>query len=215
MPTTVKWRVQGKRLASWCGAILVSLLFTEGVLRVVDEASELEQFLSIDFENGNFVPDAERFWRLNPTGKKYLANKAGLRGWWPDRDKLDNELRILCIGDSCTFGHGVRCEDAYGMRLERLLQERLPGHVVRTVLGALPGYSTKQSLALLERHAGDLRPNLTVFYCGTWNDYVPAMLHNDDEWMRRRNSLLKQSRVAQLIERFAQAQVCARLHRGP
>src|SRR5690606_24017420 len=130
-------------------------------------------FLSAeDFAAGAIRSDAECFWRLSARHPE--ANEHGLRGpWWEPR-KTAAELRVLAVGDSCTFGWGVDWEHTWAVRLERLLQAALPDRVVRSGLLALPGYTVFQDHRLLRRLLPAAAPDVVVFYCGAWNDHVPA-----------------------------------------
>jgi hypothetical protein len=70
---------------------------------------------------------------------------------------------------------------------------------VRTVLAAVPGYSTHQSRVLLDRYAAALQPDVTVLYCGAWNDYVPAVQRSDAEQAARMHG--GSLRVLRILER--------------
>lgn len=76
------------------------------------------------------------------------TNSAGFRGAEP----LPGA--ILCLGDSTTFGWGVDEEQAWPAELAALLGKP-------TVNGGVPGYSTVQGLATLDR-ALALRPRVVV-----------------------------------------------------
>ena len=178
------------------GSVVVALVVAEVVLRALDLPRADKWLPGGDNTEGEFLVDPDLFWRLAPEGHQYFVNAHGLRGPWPRPDRHPNELRIVCIGDSCTFGTGVRIDQTYGHRLEDKLQDRLPGRYVSATLLALPGYSTLQNRLLVERHAEDLRPDVSVLYCGAWNDFVPAMGLRDSE--RRSGSSL---RLARLLNR--------------
>lgn len=165
-------------------ALGIGLVAVEALLWLFGLPADEVPFLGVDFESGTFTADPERFWRLDQRSTTYAVNEAGLRGWWPASEKRPAEYRIVCVGDSTPFGAGVRYEDTFGMRLERLVQAALPDRPVRTVLAALPGYSTHQSRVLLDRYAAALQPDVTVLYCGAWNDYVPAVRRSDAEQAR-------------------------------
>lgn len=170
---------------SWLAASVFSLLVLEAFLRITNLPRARCEFVSVDFDRGNFEYDARLFWRLGPTVAGEPSNAQGMRGFWPEQAKQPNEYRIVCVGDSCTFGTGVTCNETYGMQLAGELGRVLPGKVVRCILLALPGYSTYQSRVLIERHAADLHADLVVFYTGAWNDYLPALRWPDAEWGRR------------------------------
>ena len=181
-------------------ALGIGLVAVEVLLWLFGLPADEVPFLGVEFESGTFTADPERFWRLDQRGTTYAVNEVGLRGWWPAREKRPEEYRIVCVGDSTPFGAGVRYEDTFGMRLERLVQATLPDRAVRTVLAALPGYSTHQSRVLLDRYAAALQPDVTVLYCGAWNDYVPAAHRSDDEHARRLHA--GSLRVLRILERL-------------
>lgn len=192
-------------------ASIGALVLAEGTLRILDLPSRSAefQFVQPDLEvgevfadfGGALVDDPELFWTLDPALGNRLSNSHGLRGWWPSRTKSPRDLRVVCVGDSCTYGMSVRYENTYGVQLEALLQARLPEHCVETVLLALPGYSTQQDRILCERHLAALRPDVTVLYCGAWNDYLPAVALSDAERYRRNTS--RAPRLLQLLAGFS------------
>ena len=87
---------------------------------------------------------------LAPSGRvEYRLNSMGLRD--PERAlaKPAGALRVLCLGDSCTFGEGVRAEDAYPARLERLLAESLAPRAVEAWNAGVQAYGTAEAVELL------------------------------------------------------------------
>jgi len=160
----------------------LGLVVAEFGLRALGLPSESFEFLNAEHEDEVvFEPDEHRFWRLRSDAPELRVNRHGLRGFWPERAKRAGELRIACIGDSCSFGTNVRYEETYGMWLERELAETRSDVEPTTVLAALPGYSTHQSVVLFDELVRDFAPDWTLIYCGAWNDYVAAMRASDSE----------------------------------
>ncbi|HEU4420120.1 MAG TPA: hypothetical protein VFT55_14390, partial [Planctomycetota bacterium] len=114
------------RVLGRIAALGIGLVAVEALLWLLGLPADEAPFLGIEFESGTFTADPERFWRLDARGTTYAVNEVGLRGWWPATGKRAAEHLIVCVGDSCTFGAGVRYEDTFGMRLERLVQAALP-----------------------------------------------------------------------------------------
>ena len=137
---------------------------------------------------GVFTPDRDLLWKLDPKTTAYVANRLGLRGWLPKRNKGPHDLRIVCVGDSCTFGFGVHYEESFGVRLERRLQEQMPEFCVESVLAGIVGHSTHQNKVLYLEHMVPLHPDLTVLYCGAWNDYLPSVGLSDAERYGQRDA---------------------------
>jgi lysophospholipase L1-like esterase len=96
-------------------------------------------------------------------GSFYATNSHGWRG--PEREPTfaSDEMRIVAIGDSCTFGKGVEEEATWPRRLERVLQDEL-GTSRRVFVANLGvnGYSGKDYLEVLLRQARDLRPHVVI-----------------------------------------------------
>jgi lysophospholipase L1-like esterase len=108
------------------------------------------------------------------------TNAQHLRHPRPVGPKRAGAFRIVCLGDSVTFGYRVplvdppRTDDeTRGQPYPRLLEDRLraahPGRDLEVIALAVPGYSSHQGLAWLRRDLGELRPDL-VTTCFGWND---------------------------------------------
>lgn len=82
---------------------------------------------------------------------------------WP---KKSERTRIMAIGDSFTYGLGVRLSDTYPAQLERLLGDR---YEVLNV--GLPGLNSTQVLRLLEKMTPELKPDL-IIYGMCLNDFL-------------------------------------------
>ena len=105
------------------------------------------------------VPDRDHFTYLEAVHVNHL----GLRG--PDLPaKTPAEFRILCLGDSTTFGQGVSEEETIPALLQADLADagKAAGREVRAVNGGLRGYATLHELALLEELGPAIRPDLVV-----------------------------------------------------
>jgi len=114
------------------------------------------------------------------------TNDRGFRSPPFEDAKHPGVFRILCLGDSSTFGMNVNDADAYPQVLQRLLDERVPGRFEVLNLG-VPGYSSRQGLELLRRQALAYQPDLVVFAFGT-NDRFWRRPISDDELIRLNQS---------------------------
>jgi lysophospholipase L1-like esterase len=107
---------------------------------------------------------------MNISGLPLETNSWGLR----DRQYGDppaGGLRIYVLGDSMVFGLGVTIEETFTRFLEEALQRRL-GCPVEVVNGGVPGYGTLQELALFERTASTIRPDLVLVAVTVLNDFA-------------------------------------------
>ena len=131
------------------------------------------------------VPHATRVWSLAPGDIK----TGGLTHHISD-DRLrvvaetGAELRVLTLGDSSIFGHGVVDADTLHANLAASLGER--GVSADVLCGGVPGYSTAQSLLLLDEVGWDLEPDLLVIG-NLWSDNNYGYFV-DSEWLAELHS---------------------------
>lgn len=88
-------------------------------------------------------------------------------------------LKVVTLGDSSIFGHGLEDPDTLHVKLSEALAAR--GVSADVLCGGIPGYSTEQSLVLLEEAIFDLKPDLLLIG-NLWSD---CNIDNfvDREWM--------------------------------
>jgi len=91
-------------------------------------------------------------------------NSFGLRGpeWNPD--KPAGVRRIMALGDSSVYGFGVEDDEVFTARMDQAL-----GESVQVINSAVPGYSTYQTINLLQIRSLSLQPDLLLVGC-IWSD---------------------------------------------
>jgi lysophospholipase L1-like esterase len=169
--------------------IILLILSLELLLRIIDLKT-------------NFLPPATPSWvKFSPTlhyeiqphfkGEIYYTpveiNSYGLRGADFSTDKSDT-FRIVCLGNSCTFGNTLQFKDTYPYRLEKLLRSEY-GNKIQVINAGIPGYSSYQGLRYLEEKAIAWKPDLLIVSFG-FNDRrtVPDSSWKDGEEFFRRDS---------------------------
>jgi len=75
-------------------------------------------------------------------------------------------IRLLIIGDSATFSPPQK---NYSKVLKEKLSAYFPGDSIEVIAGAVPGYSTYESLDWYNEFLYKLQPDITIIYLG-WND---------------------------------------------
>jgi len=95
-------------------------------------------------------------------------------------------FRIVCLGDSSTFGMNVDAAHNYPRLLAERLDTAFPGRFEVINLG-VPGYTGRQGLELLQRTALAYDPDLVTFGFGT-NDRFFSRPLDDDAMMRFNHS---------------------------
>jgi lysophospholipase L1-like esterase len=91
-------------------------------------------------------------------GTSFTTNGLGLRG--PEvRD--DGSIRILALGDSCTWGYRVREEESYPEILQRLLDRRAPGRY-QLINAGVPRYTSYHGVLYLSEQGLALKPAIVL-----------------------------------------------------
>ncbi len=117
------------------------------------------------------VGDARYLWRLqpdreftSPSGTTRI-NAVGLRTeLLPDDPKADDEIRVMITGDSSVFGWGQADGQTYADQLEAELNRNFGRGRFEVVNLGVPGYSTEQTLRLLDDLGWRYQPDLLVVH---------------------------------------------------
>jgi len=139
-------------------------------------------------QSGIFEGDPLLLWRLRPNLNEVIwdftvvsTNAQNLRANHMIKAKAPGAVRIICLGDSVTFGYRVPPvwpelpSDydpnwlPYPMLLEKNLRAANPAREVEVIAMAVPGYTSHQGLAWLRRDINTLQPDLLIASFG-WND---------------------------------------------
>jgi len=107
-------------------------------------------------------------------------NSLGLRGPEITKEKRPDVRRVLCLGDSCTFG----AAHPYPEILQRLLDERAPGRF-EVLNGGVIGYTSLHGLQWLQSDLLALEPDVVTIYFG-WNDLWREKDSAVREWFQQR-----------------------------
>lgn len=151
-----------------------------------------------------FEGDPLLLWRLKPNLDHAIwdftvvsTNAQSFRADYPIGAKPAGTFRIVCLGDSVTFGYRVppvwpeRPKDynpewqPFPMLLEKELRKANPNRRIEVFPMAVPGYTSHQGLAWLRRDIEYLQPDLVIASFG-WNDAslsdVPDREAIDTRW---------------------------------
>lgn len=188
------------RLLLAAAATLLALVLGEGLLALADRGSlglvsplrVVGDRIGADIT----VPDDDLLVRLRPLSTflgYYRINERGWRGGPVAEELADDVRRIVCVGDSCTFGYGLDEQDAWPSQLQRLLDVAYAGVAAFDVVNTgIPGYSTWQNRLQVERQLPGLEADLVVLLPSGHNDITGALRFPDAErtaynhsWQRR------------------------------
>jgi lysophospholipase L1-like esterase len=174
-------------------AIVVGFfVLLEGLLRVVGVASPVRPRLilrqiDIDITFPFMRQDPETFWSPQPgfagefMQRRVEINSLGLRAPELTVPKPAGRKRVLCFGDSITFGYGLSNEETYPARLGELLADR----GIEIVNAGVTGFTSRQVLAYMRRQLPQTQSDMATICIG-WNDLTLRQV--DDQTYARRLS---------------------------
>ncbi|MGH8015604.1 MAG: SGNH/GDSL hydrolase family protein [Candidatus Zixiibacteriota bacterium] len=164
-------------------SLLLFVFLAEATLRIIDpELFYKNQFFplnrDVDFPEF-YEKDSKLFWKLRPSrtiesrwfsNLSYQINSKGLRG--PEIDQEKKGIRILALGNSCTFGWGVSYENCWTVQLQSMLMNANPDNHIEVINAGVPGYTSFQGKILFEKLT-ELKPDIVLITYG-WNDHWQA-----------------------------------------
>jgi len=183
-------------LVSIC-SVIVMLLILEGGARLLYQGQatlywELDPIL---------------LWKLKPNQHLVHAaagnvpidiNSKGLRDDEFSTQKPSGVYRILVLGDSITFGWGVRVEETYVQQLEHLLNASFPFRRFEVINAGVPAYDTGRELAFLKKEGLSYEPDLVIvgFW---WNDLYPTVFANEKE----KSNFFRDAQIREMLRHSA------------
>ncbi len=202
---------------------LAALDATNGRFRQIRELvlflGTQESDLMLDF-------DAERFWKLRPNieindpensyWQGTVSNSLGFRSPEFTLEKPAGTTRIVCFGDSSTFGIGARMEDTWPFQLDEQLnssfefattdnsRRRNASPRFQVINAGVPGYTSHQGLQHVRQEIDRLQPDIVfASYANndfwTWDNTTDADHADRLQRFSIRRTLLR-SRAVQLLD---------------
>ncbi len=107
-----------------------------------------------------FKPDLD----VTFIGAPVTINAAGFRGSFHSEAKPPGTRRIVGVGDSFMFGHGVGDDEVYMQVLEGLLNRFATDSRFETVNTAVPGYNTVMEVETLETRGLAYEPDVVLIH---------------------------------------------------
>lgn len=122
-------------------------------------------------------------------------------------ESTENVYRILCLGDSITYGIGAGFENSYPVQLEQILNEKVKGQKFKIFNLGVPGYNSAQVLQTLKKNLAALKPNMVIVLVGDndfWN-FRQITWQKSKEWnWLNLKILLSNLKIYNLFEIFSQ-----------
>ncbi|MBN2055927.1 SGNH/GDSL hydrolase family protein [bacterium] len=186
----------------------------EATLRLVgtvapgDQTRNLPLWVISNIQSQFLVPDPLRFWKLPAGAGKYGINSLGMLGEEVRPEKEPDVFRIICLGDSITFGFGVHSSQTFAHRLQRLLNDTRTPVVYEVWNAGVPGYSSLQGRRYFHSELAAYEPDV-VTVCFGRNDsrflhqeggYLPDReVRIQPAWITGLRGLMNHSRIYQFL----------------
>lgn len=109
---------------------------------------------------GPFAPSQDFVDRFRPSLPHHIhVNSLGFRGREFDARKAPGTYRILCVGDSYTFGDYVDDDDTFPAGLEKRLRQGSPGTAIDVINAGVNGYTITDEAGLVKEKGLALEPD--------------------------------------------------------
>lgn len=155
-----------------CASILVCFLAVETVLRLT----------LYNFKTYTKSPGADAIYYIETVEfkTKVRTNSLNMRDY-EIPSKTPDEYRVLCLGDSFTFGLGVNVSEAYPKVAEQALRNDL--RLISVINGGTEG-NAKDAYEFLTDKGLQFQPDLVIVQVYLGNDFYDGMRFLDQESFR-------------------------------
>ncbi|MCM8774231.1 MAG: SGNH/GDSL hydrolase family protein [Candidatus Omnitrophica bacterium] len=158
---------------------------------------------ALEYSSG-YIKDRELFWKLDPSCEEY--NSLGFRDKEISPHKGSNTFRIICVGDSVTFGWPCKIEETYPKVLEKLLNSHFSQKRFEVFNAGVPGYSSYQGLIWLRKDIIKYKPDLIIIYYGINDRSASNRPDNEQkvlpEWIVRSANYLRKFHFYKLFNKI-------------
>jgi len=152
-------------------SVMLLLIVIESFLWIYQPRPEAQQKLVMPQEwkkrNVNIPGAFEAYYWHNIL---HIHNKSGMRRNEPFSPKSDRQFRKMIVGDSLTYGYGVREEETYPRQIEATLKRDFKVEVLN--LG-VNGKQSRDILEVVRKYTPTLQPDL-IIYGVCLNDFLPT-----------------------------------------
>ncbi|MGH7767580.1 MAG: GDSL-type esterase/lipase family protein [Candidatus Binatia bacterium] len=145
-----------------------------------------------------FLPRLPDSLRRNPKWE-ISTNSEGFRTAEFAKVKPPGTFRIVCLGDSWTFGSNVDQNKAYPQQLTALLARNFPRANFEVLNLGVMGYSSYQGLELLKRQVLDLYPDLVLIGFAMNDSHVSG--YRDKDMQGYKESRTAAARAVRLVQK--------------
>jgi len=139
------------------------------------------RFLGFAYSTPHIMYDKNCYWRMAPKQKMYdrdeygndiifTVNSLGARGKNFPVKKTSGQKRIICLGDSFTYGWGVDDTSTYPAHLQNSIDEDFSNF--RVINFGCNGHTILHEVKLLEKYGLELKPDYVIVATSLHTDFV-------------------------------------------
>ena len=155
-------------------SVIILFLFVEFLFRIYSPPlSRFEEVLVLLEQDPALLWKQRKYLNVNFQGVKVVTNSSGLRDDTGSISLKKSAFRIVCLGESSTFGWGVPFDECYPAQLEKALKDRFPGKKFEVINAGQIGYSSYQGLIFLRNYILKYRPDVVT---------VPYLINDIDRY---------------------------------
>ncbi len=145
-------------------------------------------------------------------------NSLGLRGREISIEKPPGVTRIICLGDSCTFGGG----QPYPQMLQSMLDRQFGTGKFEVLNAGVIGYTSLHGLEWFQSELERLQPDIVTIYFGwndMWRDFTAVLVtapsgDSTPDWLVEKGFVARGDSVASLRETYNQVVIDVARSRG-
>jgi lysophospholipase L1-like esterase len=145
---------------------------------------------------------------MTPEGEviNYVFNSHGFRGDEFELEKTQGRTRIICAGDSSTFGYLVNIQDTYPALLEGMISTDTKEKNAEVINAGMVGYSSYQGLKYFETRLRSLEPDILIVSYGYNDSYAKqepdAVATVEKTWVTETKKILNVFALYRLLDRW-------------
>ncbi len=149
-----------------------SFPFTTLIKKDPRRGYRLKPHAKVELEASGTIRNYFKYWKDTGYLAEISIDGQGFRGKG-DYSSKDADLKVICFGDSITFGLDVPDDQTYSYYLEGLLAAEFPGKRVRVINAGIFGYTSRQGLVYAEELIKKEKPFAASFGFGINDTKTP------------------------------------------
>lgn len=160
-------------------SLLAGFGIAEGYFRIFNPQPIRPAVFQVDPVYGlKMAPGLKGYNKEKEYIQRFSLNSLGFRDKEHTAKKADNVFRIICLGDSFTWGAGVEEDKTYPRELERNLNGNAINIKYEVFNWGVSAWGTSQQFLCLKEQALSYNPDLVILQYYKGNDFLDNMYSN-------------------------------------